>query len=218
MSDGGYGIYSGIGGLPYSVGATGSPTGQKSVDEPVGGIMARPTQAQDTPGAYGSDVYSSLMPQWMKDYFDSYGTGKGTQSLDTARDLILEKLPGLVNRYGRNTAMNPYFTKQPGAQKGFDPFNNPYYTQNVQEGRFEEYNPQFTYKRTITEKRDPFSGDVQSSQTQYDQTYGPSYQSDGGFNPYKAGLIGVATVPYLATKGGMAVGGAGVKAFKKGWK
>lgn len=212
MDSGGYGIYSGIGGLPYAVGGAanfGSPTGQQSVGAPQGSPVARPTQEQQSPGAYGSDIYSSLMPQWMQDYFDANSTGQGSHSLDTARELLVQRYPELIQKYGQSAAMNPYFTKQSGAQKGFDPFKNPYYTTNVESGRFQEYNPWFTYNKTTTQKRDPFSGDVQDTQVKYDQTYGDGGQAgyEGsdvfGMNPYQLGAMALAPTvygPYVAAK------------------
>lgn len=179
----GYGIYEGVGGLPYSVGGSGGVGAGPSQGGGVGGggPSNMENAPQNTPGSYGAAGYAALMPQWMQDYFDAkYAGMQGTGGLDIQRYLGGTGLENLKRQYGEKAALNPYFT-QAGMGKGFDPFTFDVVEKTSQEGRWAEYNPQFTYNRTTTVGKDPFSGAEKNRSYSYEQTYGPAYQSDGGF-------------------------------------
>jgi hypothetical protein len=181
----GYGYYSGVGSSPYYVGQDSDQAGQTAGVQPAGvgggGGMGPETPSEATPGAYGAAGYASLMPQWMQDYFDAkYAGQQGTGGLDTQRYLAGTGLSNLKKQYGEKTAMNPYFTTVGGIGKGFDPFTYDVVEKTTQDGRWEEYNPQFTYNRTTTQGKNPFTGEVKNTSYSYDQTYGPAYQSGGG--------------------------------------
>lgn len=184
----GYDVYSGIGGVPYSVGSTGQTQAQQGVQTGADGSVnpiQNPSQEQTSPGAYGAASYAGLMPQWMQDYFDAHLAGNGFQSLDSQRGLAVNDLASLKNKYGEQAAMNPYFTTVGGMDKGFDPFNYDVVQNTTQNGRWADYNPQFTYNRTQTQGRDPFSGAVKNTSYSYDQTYG-----NGGDSGYDSGYNG----------------------------
>lgn len=212
----GYGIYEGVSGLPYSVGGQqsfvgkapfGSPSGQSSVGEAQGSEVNIPTQAQTSPGNIGSSGYESMMPQWMRDYFDANIAGDaGGEALHKQRALAYERLPALQRQYGERAALNPYFTQQASAQKGFDPFKNSIYTNNTTRGRFDEYQPWFVYDRTATEKRNPFTGQVMDTQYSYNMAPGPQQPQGNngswGQAAQYAGIGGVAMGPVGAAVGG----------------
>lgn len=170
----GYGYYSGVGSSPYYVGQDDQQAGQSAGVKPAewdpnaGAIVPKETQAQMTPGAYGSASYASMMPQWMQDYFDAQNVQNGA-GLDFQRSLAMEQLPQLQKQYGMNAAMNPYFTQQAGVAKGFDPFNNNVFTTDTS-----IENP--TTQKFVTTKHNPFSGASLGEETYYGDIQGPPGQ------------------------------------------
>ena len=148
----GYGVYDGIGGIPYSVGSGG---GAGAPSQPTqmapSGPSGPATPAQAAPGAYGANIYAQMMPQWMQNYFDTNLTGLGSLSSQYQRAYATEGMDYLKSRYGEKAAMNPYFAQMGGVDKGFNPFGNSVYTTESM-----EENPEL--QKYIQTQRYPFSG------------------------------------------------------------
>ena len=199
MAEAGYGIYSGVGGLPYQVGQSPSyqqgggypisPVENREKDAQGGMPMPKPTQTQSAPGSAGSQGYMSQLPQWMQDYFDKqYGQNLGMFAENAQRNLAVNTLPGLQQKYGSRAAANPYFLGTGLYEKGVDVFGkNLEMTNDDYFGAYdsgEGYGPREGRKITRT-TRDPFSGE-QIGDQQVDYNYTPhdnsAHANQGGYN------------------------------------